>query len=198
MEQMHIFPEKQSLEGDAITKAVHIELPDATRKRLWHRFPLELSAYLTDSLDPFLVGSIFMGMRAGHQIRVHGPVSASLIRNLAEFQAYWYCLMPTKYARVDIYADDEREAPPAPPGDRSICAFTGGVDSSYTIYRHTTAMCGRLTRSIEAGLFVHGFDIPLSDGDAFARAARVNAETLESVGVKLFTMASNHRELNEE
>ncbi len=198
MRLTHIFPEQQTTDGDTITRAVGIELPDSPRKRLWYRFPVELSPYITDSLDPFLIGSIFIGMQAGHQIRVHGTISTSLIRNLTEFQAYWYCLLPQKYTRVEIYADDEREAAPAQPIDRSICAFTGGVDSSYTMYRHRTAMCKRLTRNIEAGLFVHGFDVPLSDSDAFIRAARVNEESLLSVGVKLFTMASNHRELNEE
>jgi hypothetical protein len=77
-----------------------------------------------------------------------------------------------------------------------VCAFTGGVDSCYSIYRHKKALCGKVQRNIEAGLFVNGFDIPLDQPEAFERAAARNRLTLKSLDVELLTVASNHKELN--
>jgi len=55
---------------------------------------------------------------------------------------------------------------------------------------------GRRTRNLQAGVFVHGFDIPLTDPSSYERAARRNAETLRSVGVELISVATNYRGLH--
>ena len=66
------------------------------------------------------------------------------------------------------------------------------------MYRHKKGLCGRFQRNIQAGLFVHGFDIPLEQAEAFQRAATRARETLASLDVELITVASNHKELNHE
>src|SRR5262249_46206734 len=52
------------------------------------------------------------------------------------------------------------------------------------------------SKDVEAALFVHGFDIPLEDSDAFERASSRIRETLSSIDVNLVTIATNHKELN--
>lgn len=193
----HIHPLEKRLVDDKVERAVEIELPTGDRQRLWYRFPQELDEFVTDSLDPFVIGCIFTAMSARAQLVVHANVSPSLIRNLLEFQNYWYAAAPQKYARIEIECDSQVEMERIET-DRSICAFTGGIDSSYSIYRHASGLCGQMRRNIEAALFVHGFDIPLSDTASFSRAFELNQNTLEQFGIKLFSLQTNHQELNQD
>ncbi len=67
---------------------------------------------------------------------------------------------------------------------RAIAAFSGGVDSTYTIWRHTMGGAERLTRKIEAGLLVHGFDIPLEQVQQFERCFNRRQKNVEQCGYR--------------
>lgn len=195
MREIHIYPEDPVSDGQSLTRSVRIEKLRGKTKRLWHRFPLEYAPMLTDSMDPFVIGTIFLAMRNRANLVVHGTVSPSLIRGLSEYQAYWYCVARKKYARIEITADELKESTTIE-GERSLTTFTGGLDSTYTIYRHKSGLCGQAQRQIDSALFVHGFDIPLEDEESFHRVAALNRETLGSVDIKLLTMATNQKEIN--
>ena len=194
----NIYPLEPKLIDGQIELAAQIEMPNGQRDRLWYRIPEELAEHVTSSADPFLVAAIFAAMKAKADVQIHGTVSPFLIRNLMEYQAYWYAHMPRKYNRVEIQADEEKETDNNADLDRSICAFSGGIDSCYTVYRHASGICGKLKRNIGAGLFVQGFDISLDEDVAFQRAFRTNEDTLKSLGIPLFSMQTNHRCLFEE
>jgi hypothetical protein len=55
--------------------------------------------------------------------------------------------------------------------------------------------CGRWQRNIQAGLMVHGFDIPLEQEQIFNRAAQKSKVILASLGVELIPIKTNFREL---
>jgi hypothetical protein len=191
----NVFPlEPRQIDG-CIELSAEIEMPDGRRDRLWYRIPENLAKEVTASADPFVVAAIFAAMKAKANVHVHGTVSPYLIRNLMEYQAYWYAHLPGKYKRVEIQADTEIETDANADLDRSICAFTGGIDSCFTVYRHASGNCGRQKRNIQAALFVHGFDIPLEDDDAFQRAFRTNQDTLKSLNIPLYSLQTNHRQL---
>lgn len=192
---VHIWPEEPVIENGNITISAAIELAGEDRRRLWYRLSEEMADKLAPNCDPFVIGTIFMLMEQGDDVIVHGEVSPSLLRNMQEFQEAWSCWRKEKYKQVEITADKERE-PQGKPRNSAVAAFTGGVDSTFTMYRHKTGQCGRLKRNITAGLLVHGFDIPLVQEDSFARASQKAREALATLDVELITMASNHMELN--
>ena len=189
----NIYQLEPKLVGGQIELSAEIESPTGERERLWYRVPEELADNLTGSAEPFIIAAIFAAMSTKANVHVHGTVSPYLIRNLMEYQAYWYANLPAQYNRVEITAETEKETDVNPDLDRSICAFSGGLDSCFTVYRHASGICGRLKRNIGAALFVHGFDIPLEDEDAFQRAYRTNQDTLKSVSIPLYSVQSNHR-----
>ncbi len=82
------------------------------------------------------------------------------------------------------------------PSNAALATYTGGIDSSYTVMRHNRKLCGRMTQPLKACLFVHGFDIPLVDIEAFERVRKRLENTLSRTGLELVSMASNHKELN--
>ena len=192
----HIWKEDPVFADGSITLAATIESPVRGKNRLWFTLPEEFAPLLTESYDPFVVANIFLIMSEGSQCAIHGPVSPSLLRNLAEFQSAWAAWRPDKYKQVEIVADRSAEEALAEQ-DLAIAAFSGGVDSAFTMYRHRAGLCDKnWSRNIDAGLFVHGFDIPLEQKEAFERAAVRIGKTLASVDVRLITMSTNLQQLN--
>lgn len=197
IDTIHVWPQGRKVSGDEITVSAEIVNANQSRQQLWYRFPARCADALTESADPFVLGALFRAMRASSDLVVHGRVSPSLLRNLEEFQALWACWQPSRYSCVEITADIEEEAPARAGEERALAAFSGGVDSCFTIWRHKNDACGRLRRDITAGVMVHGFDIPLDKPQVFSRAVERSSAILESVDIELIAMASNYRSLGD-
>lgn len=193
--KMHLWVDDTVETDSSIVIGVTIERPKHEPVRLWYRVPVEYRPILTKCQDPFVLGSLFMAMRESMDIVVHGEVSPSLLRNLEEFQAVWTCWRPEQYTKIEIKADVEREQPRANAQDKALVAFSGGADSCFTVWRHHTGRCGRLKRNLQAGVMVHGFDIPLDRPDDFERAAARSMKILTSVGMELIPVVTNFRKV---
>jgi hypothetical protein len=191
--------QEEAIEADgSTTVSVTIERPDQARSQLWYRVPSEHRSLITQSCDPFVVATIFEAMTQATDVEVHGQVSPSLLQNLAEFQAAWSCWRPSWYKQIEITAEVEQEPLNIQPSDKAIAAFSGGVDSCFTMFRHRSGRCGRVQRNLQAGLMVHGFDIPLEQKEEFDRAAEKSKAMLASLGVELIAIATNFRELKQD
>ena len=149
---------------------------------------------ITESCDPFVLAALFTAMQTPADLQVHGAVSPSLLKNLEEFQAIWHAWLPDRYQPVEILAESEQEAGPAA-GSAAIMTFSGGVDSSFTAWRHRTGQAGRQTQDLQAGLILHGFDIPINREDAFDVAFERSRIMLDSLGMETIPMTNNLRGL---
>lgn len=187
---------ENTLEADSETIAsVTIEAHKHKRQVLWYCLPTKYSSMLTKSSDPFVLGTLFTAMNRSTDLYVHGEVSPSLLRNLEEFQEVWRCWMPEQYTKIDIVADVEREQPKASNPDGAIVAFSGGVDSCFTAWSHHIGSRGRRRCNLQAGVMVHGFDIPIKKNDAFERASERSKKMLTSLGMEFIPIATNFRQL---
>jgi hypothetical protein len=196
-QKTHLWLEEPVESEDSITLSTIIESPKRGRSRLWYRIPNEFSGFIGSGGDPFVIGNIFLIMGEAADCEVHAHVSTSLLKNLTEFQSAWASWRPDKYRQVEITSESEGEDPANVEPGPAVAAFTGGVDSCFTMYRHRMGLCDRRwQRDLEAGLLVHGFDIPLEQEEAFERAAARTRQTLASVGARLITMATNLQSLN--
>lgn len=194
MSMLHIWPEEPSREDELLIVAAVIEVPGRDRLRLWYKLPEAYQQHLPPSSDHLLVGAVFLLMQLGLDVRVHGRVSPSLLRNLTEFQAAWG-QMQKGLTNVEICADDEREFEPRPDRKGGLVAFSGGVDSCFTAFRHVRGEGLRFPRSIAGAVMVHGFDIPLGEPDMFALAVERSRRIVSSLGLDLVTVATNYREV---
>lgn len=195
MKKLHIWPEEKQTEEGLTKVSATIENLDGTRRSIWYRVPEKYSSYLSSSCDSFVLGLIVKFMSQSADVVIHGQVSPLLLRNLSEYQAIWHCWKPEIYNPVEIEAEREQEQVLSSEPKRAIAAFSGGVDSSFTMYRHRQGLCGRLQENVEAGLMIHGFDIPLSDKEIFSRATEKAKKMLLSLNVELITIATNIRPL---
>jgi len=163
--------------------------------RLWYRIPAEFKDWVTDRADPFVLGFLFPAMQTGRPVLVRGTVSPSLLRNLEEFMAVWQAWRPDRYRQVEIIPDQEEEAAEKRGRRDAVMPFSGGVDSCFTAWRHRKALAGRRSTNLTAGVFIHGFDIPLRRSRSFDLSQRRNEELLGSIGMTLIPLATNFRDL---
>lgn len=165
-------------------------------RQLWFRFPKDLPAPSDDDCDAYVLALLLDAMRSGHdQMDVQGSVSLELLRNLEELQLAWHKWCPDLYRLVDIRCERVRSADSSVEG--AVCAFSGGVDATFSVWRHSQRLAGYGSRDIRMCVLVHGFDIPLSQADAFTRAANRSVATLADLGIPLVTIATNYREMSD-
>jgi hypothetical protein len=198
MATLEIWPEALKENDADITASATLDRPGGSgRFLLWYRLPQSFRARLFSGCDPFIQAALFTAMRTASRVVIHGQASPSLLRNLEEFQMAWISWKPDLYHKVDIVADLEREQGPAE-NDASVMAFSGGADSAFTAWRHRTGGMGREQCDLRAGVMVQGFDIPLDDPTGYDGAVARSAGMLSSLGVPIFRMATNFRDLQDD
>lgn len=171
-------------------------LPLKTRKKndtLWFQIPVEHEKIITQSCDPFVLATILIAMKQDKNLIIHGEVSPSLLQNLAEFQAAWHSWRPNVYKLVDIHAEVVKEPDKNTDLDKIVSTFSGGLDSCFTVFQHRTPNLVKIQRNLQAGLMIHGFDIPLEEKEVFNNAVYKSKNILSSVGAELITMTTNLR-----
>lgn len=148
------------------------------------------NASLSDSMNSAVIATVFKAMSEKKDVVVHGAVSKTLLENIDDFQDAWSSWMP-QYSRVDFSAEREL-ADPSTGHRRAILAFSGGVDATFSLWRHTRSLSRHKTK-MHSALLVHGFDLPLKSMDVF-KTARDSAEKIaDDVGVALKTIETNVR-----
>ena len=162
---------------------------------LWYRVPSSAKGQVTGWADPFVIAMIFPIMQLGKPVHVEGRVAPSLLFNLSEFMTIWAVWRPERYRAVDITAEAEDEPPKQPEKGRAVMAFSGGLDSCFTAWRHRKALAGRRTQNLASGVFIHGLDIPLTRKASYEDLKRQNQLLLSSVGMNLIPVATNYREM---
>jgi hypothetical protein len=193
MGQIHLWREETVGADGTTTVSAILEYPDQTRIPIWFRVPSPYNSHITSSYDPLVVAVLLLAMSQSMNIKVHGAVSPSLLRNLTEFQAAWSSWLPKLYHPIEINAEVEHEQYNPEAAEKAIAAFSGGVDSSFTVWRHRQNRCGRRQRNLQAGLVVHGFDIPLEKQSAFDSATKKARAILSSLDMELIPMSTNIR-----
>jgi hypothetical protein len=103
--------------------------------RVWFRYPHGGEPLGPPRGEPFVLACLFAAMEGGCDLAVEGPLSPSLAAHLERFQEVWHCWHPARYRPVRIRADAWVE-PEYPAGRGVLAAFSGGLDSAYTVWRH--------------------------------------------------------------
>lgn len=152
-------------------------------------YPERCAEWVTRRADGFVAALVLRAMTVGEDIEVRAPLSARLARGLEEYQrvlARWY---PHRLTAVEIRAP--LEAAGQGPGRAVVTAFSGGVDSFYTLWSHLPPREPDERVRITHALFVHGFDIPLHESPAYEAARARYTPCLADVGAELLCARTN-------
>lgn len=142
---------------------------------------------------------IFVAMRENCGLHVEGPVSERLLLNLDRFQAWWNRWRPDLYKIVPLSADTEVSGRPdrAERHHTAVVTFSGGVDSTATIFRHHAGLVARATRRIKTAVLVKGFDIPLDRVEGWQVVVDTARRTLADIDVPLCVVETNWRTITD-
>jgi len=161
--------------------------------KLWFRLPGEIAALANSNLDAFVAALVLPAMRAGEGIHARGTLSPRLIYGLFEYQRIFRFLLP-ELQMVPITAEKYAPSIVAAPASAGA-AFSGGVDSFYTLLSHLHGQKAAPSLPVSYLVFVHGFDIPLSDRESFTAAEEGYRELAGRLGIKLVPITTNIREV---
>jgi len=127
-------PELQ-IEADwAIISVIFIM--EGKEERLWYKIPVKFRKFLvTENVDAFLVGLLFLGLKTGNDIILESPVSERLHYTLNHYVIKALCLANPLLKPIKIHAVDLNSM------SLNISGFAGtglscGVDSLATYYDH--------------------------------------------------------------
>jgi hypothetical protein len=180
-----------AVHGGRVRVGAALTGPGAPADELWYAADERELDALTDTADPFVVAAAPMAMRNRCDLRVVGaPVTAPLLDNLVDFQEIWSAWFRDPV--VDIRADAERAVDWS--NRPAAAAFSGGVDSAFTAYRHARGGVAR-DRRLTTALMIQGVDIPRVHVVGFRRAAARSRAMVESIGLDLVTVETNAWEL---
>ena len=126
-------------------------------------------------------------------VHLHGSATSTMLLNLAEFQLAWSRWLPTVYRPVAIEVDSVIHNPQQGTS-RAISAFSGGVDSSFTLLRNSIRS-GNPGYPVDTVLLVHGFDVSLSNWGDLQELIERTAPIRELTGVQLRIVRTNSKEL---
>lgn len=174
--------------------------PDGGTFLLYHAVPVPDRDMLgaPDHGDSAIVSTLLYAMEQGMDLRVKGVVSPRLLAGVEALQESWGRWRPARYKKICIYADCEAEVVVRDTTQSdAICAFSGGVDATFTLFRHLGGHAGRGNRTVRRALLIHGMDIPLIRPLEFDEAADRAMRMLSGTGVRLLRMQTNARALGQ-
>ncbi len=167
---------------------------------LWYEYQIDRASIELPpnrDADSFVTALVLDAMREDRRLVVRGSVCRTLLSNLTEFQEAWHKWIPNYHVQP-IAVDEVREPSDVlarPAG--AVCAFSGGVDATFSVWRHSQRLCGWRSQGIPACAMVHGFDIPLNDQAAFDRTSDRARMTLRELGIPLILIRTNYRQLSQ-
>ena len=156
-------------------------------RTIWFGVERDKASWLTmDRSDPFVLAMLPTAMRKGYDLRWESPVSERLRYQLQDY------LIPTltaggkRYFNMNLIGETTNQ--PYPSEGAIVTAFSGGVDSLYTIMRHETNPHCTLTH-------LAVFNVGVYEGreyqNTFRRACGTAAEFAEERGLQTVFLDSN-------
>ena len=126
-------------------------------------------------------------MKAGADLVVDEPLDSTFAENLTTIQdiyATWY----DDAERITVTGPTV-EPPPAQTPKYTATFFSGGVDSFYTLLKHK--------EEIDALVYVHGFDVKLSDSKLRAQVSDMLHRVGEAFGKEVIEVETNLRDFSD-
>ena len=164
---------------------------------LWYRFPIRYRESLNGRLDAFAPTALLVAMFAGEDIEFKGRLSPRLAYHLQEYMEIFHSWDSKLYKKVGI-TYGQLEEPVQADGKKMVCsAFSGGVDSFYTLWAHLPQNQTIAQAQVSHGLFLHGFDLRLDDPSNFEAASDAYAGIFQDHGMELIHASTNAYQFSE-
>lgn len=177
----------------AVSIFTRIEQEGSIPSILWYRFPAEYKHYISPLSDGFVVSLLLLAMSRREDIHVKGAMSLAFFEKLDAYQKVFKAWFPKKLDIIQVQCEHLEHDPGKYP-QKSASAFSGGVDSFFTLWSHLPENEKDEKYHMAYSLFVHGFDIPLGDVETYKIAKEAYGALLKRMNVTLIPVSTNIRE----
>lgn len=154
-------PEIQQKNREIILSA-RIELKNSIERvpqNLWFTFPEEYSGWITDSSDSFAASLLLISMYLEEEMEIRGKISPHLAYGLMEYRYVFNLWFPSHFHQIKLKFGELEALPTDEIEGKVGVAFSGGVDSMYTVWSHLVENQPVSSMRLTHGLFVHGLDL---------------------------------------
>jgi hypothetical protein len=167
----------------------------AALERLWFELDADRGLELSDRADAFVAAMLPIAMACGESLEVRGTTSPRLAWGVRELQRVHFAWWPQAVKIVDVRYARLAEPAASERGAGVATAFSGGVDSFYSLWSHTGEREPIPEYRLSHALLVNGFDldVDLEETGRFATLRAIYAPLLASLGVALVTPRTNLR-----
>jgi len=114
------------------TQSNSVKLPET----LWFKFPKDYKEYVTDRSDGFAAALLPLAMALGEDMEIKGTVSPRLAFGMREYQRITSLWWPNRLRSVHVTFENLKSSEENKTTGKVGCAFSGGVDSFYTLWSH--------------------------------------------------------------
>ena len=198
MRSLHIYPNESTIIKDRKIRICTIEAKDGNRitssKVLQYELPSSIIMPEDNDAEAYIIATILLAMAENRTLKVHGSVSRTLLSNLTEFRDAWNCWLPDVYHRINFEATTIDEAVKTK-NNAAIAAFSGGLDSTFTVWQHSQKLAGYRSQDIRACVMVRGFDI--FKENEYKSAFNQAQDTLNDINIPLYPLRTNYRSIIE-
>jgi hypothetical protein len=165
----------------------------ARREILFYEFAREHAPAPPRTFDGVLCAVVLHAMGERRDIRLRGPATRQMLRNLSEFQLAWSRWRPAVYRPIDITVDAVVDSGQVRP-NRTSAAFSGGVDSTFTLLRNSPRSTNP-SYTVDSVVLVHGFDVSLGNSNDLQELIDRTVPIRTLSGVDLRVMRTNSKDL---
>ncbi len=185
---------KESGNETTVEAVVEMQRPDAAYPAtLWFTFPQTVSKFVTNQADGFAVALLPLAMRLGERLTIHGDLSYRLAHGMREYQRFQSTWKPDMFTAVELQCDELRSRDPGESMGAVGTAFSGGVDSFYTLWTHLAPNEPYVPYQISHCLMINGFDpdADLANTGSFLRIQRLYEPMMRRLGLELVVARTN-------
>ena len=166
-------------------------------EKLWYSFPEEYAPLLNTRSDAFAPVGLLAAMYTGEDLEVQGLISPLLAANLLKYRDLYHEWWPDLFKMVEI-SFDQLVPPEQGPGKPMVMtAFSGGVDSFYSLWENLPDRQPDPEKQITHGLFIEGIDLYMDDRENFESVYEQYASMFADLGLDLLRAATNARKFLE-
>jgi len=188
-----------SMQDGQVTIAARVEtespVPNLPRD-LWYRFPEKYESNLSVRADGFAATALLTAMFCGEDLSIRAPISPKLAYNLLEYRSIFHAWFPKIYRMIDVRYEKIESAQ----GNKATgvgAAFSGGVDSFYTLWTQLARNQPIAEARITHGLFMHGFDLRLTEKAAYQTITQKYERLFNDLGLDLISASTNAHQFAE-
>lgn len=143
--------------------------------------------------------TLMIYLNNGDNVLFDGAVSEGLLRHLRLINEYYntvYNYQDKLCHLVNVVAREEVPVGAPHLSKKSVIAFSGGVDASFSLLQHKLGLCGASNTDITTALVINGLEIVSGDHEKYQRINAKLKETLNHFDVEMVEIFMPPEEIN--